>query len=110
MCVELKVKLKSLAEESRIIRKEELKRKGKNWSMEAGKLVFHRKFIVRPEARNTHVAYGIIRGRKYHEIENISYSCPDWEKVRSMVKKYGDKESILAVDEIIDNLSYLKVA
>jgi len=102
MCVELKIKLKSLAEEQRIIRKEELKHKGK-WSWKAETLIAHRKFIVRPIIRSTHIAYGLIRGLEYHEIENYSKSYPDWDAVRVMVKKYGSREDMQILEVWIDN-------
>jgi len=91
MSTELKIKLKSLAEEQRIIRKEELKLKG-NWAYKAERLIAHRKFRVRPIIRNTHIAYGLIKGHEYHEIEQKSYSSPNWDSVKTMVKKYGSTE------------------
>ena len=91
MSIELKIKLKSLAEEQRIIRKEELKHKGK-WSFKAERLIAHRKFHIRPIIRATHVVYGLIKGKEYHEIEQVSYSQPDWKSIKTMAKKYGSKE------------------
>jgi len=109
MCVELKIKLKSLSEESKIIRKEENKRKG-NWAYKALSLWSHRVNYLRPIIRSTHIAYGLVRGLKYHEIENNSKSVPDWKAVKKMIVKYGNKDSLEAIDEIIDNQSYLKAA
>lgn len=82
----LKVKIKSLAEEARIIRKETKRAKSK--SIKEG-LALHRKGIVRHEARHTHLAYGFLRGREYRQMEHKAHEAPDWAKVRRMVEKYG---------------------
>jgi len=84
--VYLKVKIKSLGEEARIIRKET--RKARSLSIKEG-LYRHRIDVVRPEARFTHLAYGFIRGRLFKQIENKSKVAPDWRRVRKMVEKYG---------------------
>lgn len=86
--VYLRVKIKSLAEEARIIRREE--QRSKLWG--AG-LTNHRKFVVRPEARNAQLAYGFLRGRTYEQLENSTKTAPDWDKVRALVAKYGIKQS-----------------
>ena len=91
----LRVKLKSLAEEARIIRKEELK----TWGQLRTELQLHRVGTVRHEARCTHLAYGLIRGRTLEQMEGNSTREAtdrpiDWDKVKSMVKKYGPKEVI----------------
>jgi len=65
----LKVKIKSLAAEARIIRHEEAKaRKWKNTALRVG-LAGHRRGIVRSAARHTHLAYGFLRGRPYKAME-----------------------------------------
>lgn len=81
----LKVKIKSLAEEARIIRKEEKRSKG---DKREG-LYFHRIRVVRREARHSLLAYGFIRGRKYRQIEATCKTPPDWSEVQRMVLKYG---------------------
>lgn len=81
----LKVKLKSLAAEARIIRKEEMRSHGTLRDA----LCIHRRVIVRSEARATHLAYGFLRGRQYIQLEHKAESAPDWKKVESMVKRYG---------------------
>lgn len=82
----LKVKIKSLAEEAKIIRKET--KRAKRASIRDG-LALHRKGIVRCEARHTHLAYGFLRGRDYRQMEPKAHEAPNWEKVRKMVEKYG---------------------
>ena len=82
----LKVKIKSLAAEAKIIRTEE--KRARRPGLRRG-LEDHRKGIVRTEARHTHLAYGFIRGREYHQMESSTHETPNWEKVRKMVEKYG---------------------
>jgi hypothetical protein len=82
MSVFLKVKVKSLAEEAKIIRKEEDK------GYCRVDLECHRKSIVRRAARETLIAYGFLRGREYRQIELNTKTQPDWKKVKAMVDKY----------------------
>ena len=84
--VYLKVKLKSLAAEAKIIRKET--QRAKLRSIKHG-LYAHRIGVVRPEARYTHLAYGFLRGREYQQIEKKAHIAPNWKRVRKMVQKYG---------------------
>lgn len=82
----LKIKLKSLAEEARIIRKEERKTNG---SLRC-ELSLHRRGIVREVSRNTHIAYGLIRGLKIEQIENPKEgNAPDKAAINKMLTKYG---------------------
>lgn len=96
--VYLKVKIKSLAEEARIIRKEEKKNK----YFKEG-LADHRKGVVRYEARHAILAYSFLRGRKYSEIENKCHTAPDWPRFMELVKKYG-----YMWDADISNVEYSK--
>lgn len=109
----LKIKLKSLAAEARIIRKEELNNKGK-WSWKAESFHSHRVNHVRPITRATHVAYGLLRGLEYHQIEPTSKTQPHWGKVREMVRKYSDlrdsKDNELKLDEWEYNNKLLEAA
>ncbi len=82
----LKVKVKSLAEEAKIIRLET--KRAKQGYIKRG-LYDHRMCVVRPEARHTHLAYGFLRGRECRQIEQKAHTAPDWKKVRRMVEKYG---------------------
>lgn len=81
----LRVKIKSLAAESKIIRHEELRSRGEF----RAELWRHRTGDVRSEARVAHLAYGFIRGRKYEEMEAKALFPPNWERVRQLVKKFG---------------------
>ncbi len=82
----LKVKIKSLAAEAKIIRLET--KRAKRASIRDG-LALHRKGAVRFEARHTHLAYGFLRGREYRQIEQKAHTPPDWDKVRRMIERYG---------------------
>jgi hypothetical protein len=83
----LKIKLKSLAEESKIIRKEEGRTRNKELR---DALHNHRVIDVRSEARHTLIAYGFMRGRTFAAVEPTSKRHVDWKKVEWMVKKYGN--------------------
>src|SRR5574337_277922 len=61
----LRIKLKSLMEEAKIIRKEERKL----WGNLRDELWYHRTQELRNEARATHLAYGFIRGMDRDKIE-----------------------------------------
>ena len=81
----LKVKVKSLAAEARIIRKMEKKTRG---GIREG-LHLHRVLDVRKEARASHLAYGFIRGRTLAQMEQKSKTPPNWAAVERMCKRYG---------------------
>jgi hypothetical protein len=89
MHVELKIKLKSLAEEARIIRREELIAKKRGDYSTLNSLHNHRVLVVRPAARSTHLAYSFLRGRNYRDVERMCYHQPNFAEVFRMVKKYG---------------------
>ena len=81
----LKVKIKSLAEEARIIRKEERVSEGEKREG----LYLHRIGTVRRAARHTLLAYGFLRGKKYRQMEAKCEVSPKWPEVFKMVVKYG---------------------
>ena len=87
----LRVKVKSLAEESRIIRREASKTNGSlRYQLQA-----HRREVVRPEARAAHLALGFIKGRNLEQMERKRRPEPRWitakrhEKVVKLCRKYG---------------------
>lgn len=96
----LRVKSKSLAEEARIIRREELRTHGAL----RDELHQHRVRELRFEARATHLAYGFIKGRTLEQMEPKRYvgDWPKWmiemsdkalfDRVRVMIKKYGPRD------------------
>lgn len=89
MSVELKIKIKNLADEARTIRKEEQKLHG----MEKWKLQHHRKTVVRNAARRSLIAYLKIRGKAWeqHALRNPGavMAAADEKEVARMVRKYG---------------------
>lgn len=107
----LKVKLKSLSEEAKIIRKEEVKaalrarnaiseeRRNSSLEVHSG-LHAHRAGTVKPEARATSLAYGFLRGRSYDQVEGATIRpVPRYIKNRAakMVGKYGNFETVKEV-------------
>ena len=98
MSIELKVKIKHLAEEARIIRKEEQKLHG----MEKWKLQHHRKTVVRQAARRSQAAYQICRGRDW---QSCTSHCEltrwgDWKEIDRMVRKYGSAETVESLPKL----------
>lgn len=83
----LRIKLKSLAEETRIIRTEEKR----TFGALRDEMHAHRILVVRKHARATHIAYALIKGRTMAQIEGNAYFPPDWEAVDKMLKKYGEQ-------------------
>jgi ribonucleotide reductase alpha subunit len=83
----LRVKAKSLAEEAKIIRREE---KRARFDLR-NELREHRVGTVRFEARCTYMAYGLIRGRSVERTEPKCIARPAgmWERVSKMVQRYG---------------------
>jgi len=111
--IKLKIKAKSLAEEARIIRKEEKKLKEipfhkrskvikYNWGhytvCHLSTIQWHRRWDVRNEARATQLAIAYIKGKNYLQVEKNTKS-PDLlryhivPRILAMVKKYGEKET-----------------
>jgi hypothetical protein len=90
----LQVKLISLADESRTIRRIEhkLKRAQKNWpklKAERESLRDHRKDDVASSSRATALAYGFLKGKPYKAIEARRFTDPDWKSIERMVKTYA---------------------
>lgn len=92
----LRVKIKSLAEEARIIRAEEKRTRGSL----RDELHLHRVGIVRSAARSSHLAYGLIRGKPYERMEakTCEGNAPDWTEVGRLCKKYGPADFKLPGD------------
>ncbi len=100
--VYLKVKIKSLEAESKIIRLEEIRHR-KDDAVRNG-LTNHRREIVRVEQRATLLAYGFLRGKAYRELESTNKGNT-WRnlvirnKVKSMVLKYSTVTDKKKVDD-----------
>ena len=101
----LKIKIQSLAEEARLIRREENRQKTlrrQSGTPTVGRfaraeryfwgLREHRINDVRDEQRATLLAYAFLRGKTYAEAEgNARQGEPRWRRVLEMVLKYGDR-------------------
>lgn len=87
----LKIKIKSLAAEARIIRQEEKKWPGPSELRHS--LHFHRIYDVRKESRAALLAYGFLRGRAYRQVEPHG-ELPGWIKARAveLAAKYGPEK------------------
>lgn len=92
----LRVKVKALAAEASIIRKQELRTTGALRE----ELYLHRTLYLRVEARATHLAYGFVRGKTREQMEPTRRVYPLGtqgaledksllKKVDAMVRKYG---------------------
>ena len=111
--VHLKIKIKSLAAEARIIRAEERKAKAQRrtavatlaceeatvWFAKAEarlaratetfwSLRHHRTSAVRNEARISQLAYGFLRSTSYSEIEQKTDDPPDFDAVKKMADRF----------------------
>lgn len=86
----LRVKIKSLAEEARIIRQEEQRLDGQDFRR--GGLRGHRIRDVRQEARAAQVAYAYLRRKSYQATEHAAKSAPNLARVREIVRKFGSRE------------------
>lgn len=84
--IPLKVKIKSLAEEAKIIRKEEEKTKDRSLR---SVLHFHRVSDVRKEARHSQLAYAFIRERSYKDVERTTKNEPSWARIWKIAEKFG---------------------
>ena len=99
----MKVKIKSLAAEARIIRHDE--RKALAHGRAAAKLQLssesydgyhtysslreHRISVVRTEARASVLAYAFIRGRPYRSVEPSCHEQPRWPLVQSIIQRFS---------------------
>lgn len=89
----LKIKIKHLALEPAIIRKEAKKLSKAGRHPDAYLLNHHLRTVVRPEARATQLVYAFLRQKKYSEVEQPDswlYMCFATEKsIYRMLKNYG---------------------
>lgn len=84
----LRVKVKTLAEEARIIRREEQRSHGPL----RNELREHRAGVLRSAARDAHIAYGLLKGRTYEQMEGNrrpDTKDPNLDAIRKMLARYG---------------------
>jgi hypothetical protein len=84
----LRVKIKSLAAEAKIIRREE--DRAKSWH-EWLSLKEHRRTVVRSEARAAQLALAFLRGIPYEKVEPFVHPGhePNWSRVAALAVKYA---------------------
>lgn len=87
--IHMKVNIKSLAAEARIIRNEERKAKLNGDYDLLNSLSEHRKGYLRKIARESHIAYGFIRGVPYKVIEPKAKEAPNWQRVGKKIESFG---------------------
>lgn len=107
----LRVKIKSLAAEAKIIRREEAKYRpqvSENGIYES--LHNHRTYDVRNEARSAQLAYGLLRGIEYSRIESKCYDPPNESRIRDNVVRFGIVTKDAALKRVKDWLSGLSIA
>ena len=92
MSVELQIKSITLADEARTIRRKERAAKRRGDTDQIERLLHHRRHVVRPEARHTHLARAFISGRAYSTVEMTCRTTPDPARIATMVAKYGKPE------------------
>lgn len=101
MLVELKIKIISLADEARTIRKEQNKIPKGRRQGQFQSLHHHRTMVVRPESRAAHLAYGYLRGVQYRQMEAKCWVKPDWDKVLRIAKKFApESHPLITADSI----------
>lgn len=82
---QLKIKIKSLAAEASIIRKDERRLTGDDRTS----LHNHRVIEVRREARAALLAYAYMRGKPYRDIEQSCYQRPNLKRVTQIIQRFG---------------------
>ncbi len=103
-----RVKIKSFAEEARIIKSEikktskivkaiELGVWGTFYESVAGDLRHHYVEVVRKEQRHTLLAYAFFRGRPYKQIENKTDNPPDANKIKRILKSLSGNSDLTEI-------------
>lgn len=84
----LKIKIQSLVDESRNIRREANKISGD----EKHSLNLHRKMVVRPHTRLNLLAYGTLIHRAYSQMERKCAEKPDFKRIGKIAISFGATE------------------
>lgn len=84
-----RVKIKSLAEEARIIRQEARRYRGEKYRATAECVRSHNMNVVRPEARATQLAYAFARGVDYRVVENRGTKPLPSRRMAAMLRGIG---------------------
>jgi hypothetical protein len=102
----LKIKIKSLAAEARIIRREAQRVFGDyRYEMNA-----HRTGGMRRAARETLIAYGLIRGKTIAQMEPNAKRLYNVDAVQAMIRKYGpiDKAANAALVKLAAHAEHIE--
>ena len=99
--IELKIKRKNLADESRDIRREEKLAKAKGDRAQVNSLHSHRIGVVRPAARSAHLAHAHLTGTSYHAVEGRAKTPPNYKEVARLVRKFSGLEEFTWEDVVI---------
>jgi hypothetical protein len=102
--IHLKIKVQSLVDESKNIRKEANKTSG----MAKWDLNHHRTSVVRPHTRKNLLAYGCLRGTPYHAMERKCDVMPNFSEVEKIARRFGGTEEDIA-SWIYDAKVHLKI-
>jgi hypothetical protein len=116
---QLKIKIKSLAAEAVIIKKEEQKwlRAPYNNPYDNGApgthplyfdLRHHRLEMVRKECRDSIIAYGYMRGLAYRQIEAKCHQEPNWQNVFTILKRFWRRLDIFSKEKMAEEWNALK--
>lgn len=115
----LKVKIKSLAAEAKIIRQmankpRMVREEGLSVKVPCGfyyssemrfDLHSHRRFDVRREARSAQLAYGFLRSKSYRSMEEKCWDAPDETRIVEIAVKFGKLDKKQAAASIKEWLS-----
>lgn len=85
---ELRVKRKSLAAESKIIRFEIRRQKQRGCREAVTSLHYHRVEVVRPIAREAHLAACFLRGTPYAKCEPVTRRAPNLPQLRRFLERF----------------------
>lgn len=83
---QLRVKIKSLASEARIIRQEAQRTNSATARLD---LHLHRINVVRKEARAALLAYAFLRRKPYGSVERYTHEPPDWARVKRIAQRFA---------------------
>ena len=98
MNTQLKMKICALAAEARRIRTDEKKWPGDSSVRSA--LRKRRTVTVRREARCSQLAYGLLRGRRYAQLETAGSRPVDWPRVAGLVTEYAERDNVSATQQV----------
>jgi hypothetical protein len=96
-----RVKIKSLMDEARTIRKEEKRCKGPQMEPQRNSLYLHRVKDVRGEQRATFLAYAYSRGVAYSVLERTCNTPIDYKAVKRILKSLAEREEV-HVQDLVD--------